>query len=203
MKEMKVSNPIKWLILTVAFLTVTIACGNADADKPASRPLPRAWPRPPVTVSDSMDLVPGLPVGVSVNPAAQYEIKETDPPSLTVRYPGLEADIYYTFVIPVNEDMRKKIIEARQERISLNLNGLPAQTLHGQSSIPSAEAIVVVAQSGTQTPVQLLADLPQCVITATAFLHNPRVTQMYDSIKPVIDILRHDIMKSVSMFEYK
>lgn len=139
-----------------------------------------------------MKVLEDMPVPVAVNRQATFEVEEINPPGLTVRYPGVGADIYFTFVETPPGTDRQKIIEARQERISLNLNGVPARTFHTPEGEDN-DGVLVVATSGTQTPVQLLVNMPEYVVTATAFLHDPRVSMAYDSIKPLIEVLKYDM----------
>lgn len=179
------------LITTLLLCGVTLGGCQGDGGS-SSIPLPVGWHRLPIEISDSMNIVKGLPMEVSVNPMAVYEIQDSVHPSLTIKYPSVGADIYFTFIKPESESARKNIIDARQERISLNLNGVKAKTLHGSVN-DETDAVLVVATSGTQTPVQLLVNTPEYVVTATAFIHDPKVSQAYDSIKPLIEVLEYDM----------
>lgn len=180
-----------------------ISCGENDKSDRYGVPRPVAWPRLPVSVSDSMTEVEGLPVKMFVNPKVTYSQNKTDHQGLTIVYPPeANAEIYFTFIKAKDETERRRIIEARQERISLNLNGLPAMTIHGKGT-EGSEAIVVVAKSGTQTPVQLLAEMPGYVVTGTAFLKDPRVSMAYDSIKPLIEVLEYDMTHALKGIKYE
>ena len=188
---------ISFLLIWLVWSMLT-CCSSSDNNN-NSIPLPVAWPRMALTTSDSMITVNGTPVEVRMNPMAKYEIVSTNPPGLTIRYPDGGTDIYFTFIEPESPEQRSQIIESRLERMSLNLNGVQAKTYHSSSS----DGFLVVAMSGTQTPVQLLADLPDYVVTATAFIHDPRVSQSYDSIRPLIDILQHDMSKALPNINFR
>ncbi len=176
------------LLIACALVGALWSCGGTADRTPV--PLPVAYPRLPVAVSDSMITVAGTPIPVHINPAARAVIAQN---ALTLTYPAAKTDIFFTFIPYTDSEERARILDARRERISLNLNGIPAVTTH-----PADEVAVVVAESGTQTPVQLLADLDGYVVTATAFVHDPRATQAYDSIAPLIDVLRHDLEKALT-----
>lgn len=183
-------------MLGVACAAVATGCGHTDSDRGARVPLPTAWPRIDVSASDSMARVPGLPLDVLINPAATYEILETYPPGLTVTYPRGAARIYYTFIETDNDADRQKVVDMRRQRISLNLNGTPAVTRHGHSpDNADGEAVLVAATSTSQTPIQLLADMGQFVVTATAFVDTPRAR--YDSIYPLYKVLEHDLSRTL------
>lgn len=175
---------------------MTSACSgeNSSADR-FDVPLPVAYPRLPVAKADSMVLVPGLPVPVYINPECSYIILETDPPGLTVTYPGANTDVFYTFINVDSDRQRERVLDGRLDRISHNLNGAPANTLH-----PDENTVLVVAQTGTQTPVQLLAVKDNTVVTATAFVHDPRATAAYDSIAPLFGILADDLARTLNPF---
>lgn len=183
--------------LIAAVFFMFFACGRNQGDT-ASVPLPVAWPRLPVTASDSMIPVDSLPVQILVNPQAEYEYVNGDNKGLTVTYPAVRASIYYTFIRPADPADRNRIIEARKQRISLNLNGSPATTYHDDAG----NALLVVAGTTSQTPVQLLADVGPYVVTATAFIETPANAVAYDSIAPLIDVLRHDVGKSIKNLNF-
>ena len=186
-----------YISVAIIFCILSVSCGGESQTN--SVPLPKAWPRIDISVSDSMTDVPGLPVGISINTEAVYIIDEMDPPGLTVSYPSNHARIYYTFITPGSESNRQKVLRARQERINLNFNGAPADTYHSEDG----NVVVLVARSGNQTPVQLLANLDSCIVSATAFIDDPRASLMYDSIQPLIDVLEHDLKNTIKGIQFK
>lgn len=172
------------------------SCSRSD-DRSAT-PLPTAWPRIDISAADSMTVVEGLPVEVRVNSRAEWHSDSADGlPALTVTYPGANTYIYYTFIPVRDEEERAGILERRSERIALNLNGAPAQTIHAGAPDDDSQAVIVVASTGTQTPVQLLAQTPGWVISATSFIDDPRAAVAYDSIRPIVDVLRSDMERTV------
>lgn len=184
---MGVARKLPLLMLCIAAAAVS-SCGDTER---VAAPLPVAYPRLPVTVSDTMTLVEGTLVPVQVNPSARVAADSASH-ALTVTYPAVNTDIYFTFIPYADDAAREKILDARRQRISLNLNGVTAATHH-----PADNVVVVVASSGTQTPVQLLADVAGCIVTATAFIHDPRAASAYDSIAPLVDVLSHDLERAI------
>lgn len=183
-------------ILLFTTLLGCAACSTANTDdRLTAMPRPVAWPRLPLPAADSLTIVDDLPLTVMVNTAADIERSGDTYPALTVTYPGLNAGIYWTF-IPAKDNL-DQIIDARRQRISLNLNGTPADT-HHTAPDAAAEGVLVTAQSGSLTPVQLLVVSPDgTVVTATAFLADPRAAEAYDSIRPLIDMLQRDMSRAL------
>lgn len=190
-------------ILAIAWIAVVNASCNKNAESPATPPVPKPveWPRLPIDVTDSMVDVPGLPVDVKVSSLAQYEVLETYPPGLTVTYPKVNTKIFYTF-IPVDNENLNSVVSARQQRISLNLQGAPAKTLYGENEAKE-QAMIVVAQSGTVHPVQYLAVKDGYVVTATSFIADPDAAMHYDSISPLYDVLTGDLERTLPGFKFE
>ena len=155
-------------------------------------PLPKAWPRLPIEQHDSMVTVAGLPLPVNINPDATFQLIDDGHPGLTVSYPAVGTKIYFTFVKTRDRKEQDQVVRIRKQRIALNLNGAPARMRH---STPDSEsdATLVVARSGVQTPVQLLATVGDYVVTATAFIDDPQAAQSYDSISPIVRVVEHDM----------
>lgn len=197
------TNPRRHIaIVMAAWMIIVFASCKQETESTGAPPVPKpvAWPRLPVETSDSMVDVAGLPVNVRVSAKATYDVLETDPPGLTVSYPAADTKIYYTF-IPVTDENRDAVLSARRQRIGLNLNGVPARTFHSVNGSDS-QSVLVVAQSGTQSPVQLLAVLPGYVVTATSFINDPGASIRYDSIAPLYQVLTRDMARTLPDFKF-
>lgn len=177
-------------------LMLVAACHSSTDD--ASVPLPKAYPRLALPVADSLVTVDSLPVEVRVNPHAAYSIISKMPAGLTVSYPSIKSNIYFTFIKPTDTADRERIIKARQERISLNLNGIPAETIHDTEG----KAVIVLAKSASGTPVQLLAEVDPYIVTATAFIDDSDISASYDSIAPVINFLYDDMARAIPVLNF-
>lgn len=188
--------------LVIAALSVSLGVGlscssdNQETGSEESVPLPYAWPRLPLPETDSMKSVAGVPVDILINSAAEYDVLETYPPGLTVRYPKSGVEVYYTFIKPETEREREAIIDARRQRISLNLNGIPAKTIHSTDGGESS-GVLVTASSGSQFPVQLLAETQGWIVTATSFIRASEKPLPYDSILPLIGLIEKDMKRTV------
>lgn len=190
-------------VLFLAAVAVLTACGhNSDGQAESAVPRPRAYPRPDLP-ERTLRLLEGDSVTIPLNVNAAAVVRSTPvtdsaPGAVTVEYPaGVGATVYYTIIPSENEDSRKQILSARQERISLNLNGTPAETIHKTDG--DAEIVVVTALSVSQTPVQMLADIGgKWIVSSTAFMHDNKGFVDYDSIRPVYEYLRADALEAIS-----
>ncbi|MDE6396290.1 MAG: hypothetical protein K2K84_03370 [Muribaculaceae bacterium] len=189
------------LIVLAAVVLCLSGCSSSDDTGAVSSAVPRptAYPRLDLPDTASVVLTDGLPVHVRVSQAATCSVSSADgerPAALTVDYPPRTgASVYFTF-IPVDGANIEKVLDARRERISLNLNGAPASTTHAFGD--GIEAVIVTAQTGSQTPVQLLADIDgRWVVSATAFVHEPSAAFSYDSVRPLYDRLSEDMAKAL------
>ena len=184
--------------LIAALFLLCFATGCDDGSRSTGVPLPKAWPRLPIEMSDSMKAVEGIPVEVFVRSSSEIQLMHGPTPGMTVSYPGTDAKIYFTF-IPIETDEQKSfVIKNRRKRIELNLNGVSATTLHSGNG----EAVLVSASSGTQTPVQLLGSVPGYVITATSFLDGRDASERYDSLAPLMKVLETDLIRAVPSFRF-
>lgn len=186
-------------IVTLLIGAVVAGCGGSET--PSVSPRPVGWHRFNVSISDTMTEAKGVPVRVLVNPTATYELVNGELDGLTVTYPGVGATIYYTFIKPKDGHEKDIVLENRRKRIELNLNGAPAETYHDKSE-DDKSAVLVVATSGTQTPVQLLADMGDYIVTATGFLSDANAVNAYDSIRPLTDLLKHDMSRSLPSVKF-
>lgn len=177
------------LYFIVPALSALFSC----SDQSSSTPLPKAWPRLPVSISDSMTTVSTSAMEVRVNTQTNTTEIKGVPSGITVDYPNAGAHIYFTFIPVESETQRESILDNRKRRIQLNLNGAPARNIHSVDN----EGVAVVAESATQIPVQLLVSLPDYVVSATAFIDRPVSPASYDSISPLITVLEHDITHSL------
>ncbi|MBD5170676.1 MAG: hypothetical protein HDT07_01525 [Bacteroidales bacterium] len=190
------------LVLISAACVCLVACSGADTGRPAmsSVPRPTAYPRLQLPDTATVVVTDGLPVPVRICRDAHYSVTAAEngrPPGLTVDYPSpTPVSVYFTF-IPVNPANIEKTLEARRERISLNLNGAPALTTHAFGD--DIEAVLVTAQTTSQTPVQLLADVDgRWIVSATSFVHDSGLsTSVYDSIRPLYDRLGQDLEQAL------
>lgn len=181
--------------LLTAFIAATLlapgACGTGDNSAPVPRR--RAYPR--IEIPDSaFTIVGNAPNRLQINASAQI-LDSTDNKWVTVIYPDLNAKIYYTFT-PVDKSTIDAVIDNRLERINLNLSGhkpefLPVDTREGFTGQ------IVVDRFGGTTPVQfIVTDRSTVVVSGAAFLPDADGAPA-DSLNPVVDMLRRDIIHSI------
>lgn len=170
------------------------AC-SPGGDNSASVPRRRAYPR--IEIPDSTFVaVSSAPNGLQINAAANVDDSADNSGKwITVDYPGLNAKIYYTFT-PVDGSTIDAVVDNRIERINLNLSGhkpefLPVDTREGFTGQ------IVIDRFGGTTPVQfIVTDRTNVVVSGAAFL--PAAAEApADSLSPVIDMLRRDIIHSI------
>lgn len=186
------------IFVLVVSVFVFVSCGDSEQTA-GTVPLPKAWPRLDAPITADRTEVTGLPVPVSINPSAKYSVLEVNPPGLTVDYPKHGVSIYYTFVPVRDEESLERVLDARRERIGLNLNGREADVYETTPS-SGGEGALIVARSVSQFPVQLLVHQSDWIVSATAFVHNP-VTD-YDSISPLVDMLEYDMRRTLPGIEF-
>lgn len=178
-----------------AVVFLATACSSPE-NKPADTlPLPIAYPRLPLPETDSSVTYTGLPIDINVNAAACItDVPDATTPGITVTYPQTGTQVYYTYIPAPTPAYAMEVTDARMERIHLNLNGARATstTMTGDSD---TQGLLVRTTSPCQTPVQLLVSGPGYVLTATAFV---AAGGPYDSIRPLYDLLEHDMLRSVN-----
>lgn len=186
------------LAIPVIVGVIVGGCSGSNTSAPPTPPAPLAEAYPRLALPTTDTIVVDTHTGLGVNPSATVVAVSTADPgtkAITVTYPGTGVHIYYT-VRPVSADDMKAAIDNRLERMSLNLGGVPAQTEHTAPDSPS-EGVLLTARSGVQTPVQLLVADADFVVSGTAFIDDARATTNYDSIRPIIEMLRDDMSRAV------
>lgn len=184
------SNRLQVGLIAATLLTLS-ACGSGDNSTPVPRR--RAYPR--IEIPDSTFVtVENARNGLQINAFAQVECS-ADNKWVTVVYPDLNAKIYYTFT-SVDSSTIGAVVDNRLERINLNLSGhkpefLPVDTREGFTGQ------IVVDRFGGTTPVQfIVTDRSNIVVSGAAFLHAAAGAPV-DSLSPVVDMLRRDIIHSI------
>lgn len=191
--------------ILIAFGLTAFGCSSSPESDPDTGTIPRRYeyPRLPLPADTAMVICRDTPVPVSVNAATRVTYTPGDsatPPGLTVDYPdAMGATLYFTF-IPVTSDNVADVLERRRERISLNLSGRHATTLHSDTG----DGILVTAMSVANTPVQMLGLLDdRWVVTATGVVHNPVPVNAYDSVLPLYNLLRRDMAQALSDLKFQ
>lgn len=117
---------------------------------------------------------------------------------ITVCYPRYGVRLYITAAV-VSPEKMEGAVENRVERMALNSAGQPGELTEFVSSA-GVPAKVLVTPRGSAHPVQLImADDPHGILlTATAVFENPAASANPDSVAPVIEALRRDMIAIVT-----
>lgn len=179
-------------LIFAAFLT---ACTGGEND-PVAIPRRHAFPR--IELPDSsFVVVQSSPLNMQINRSAvaSRTCRDDSTVWVTVVYPGLSAEIYFTFT-PVDHTTVDDVIDNRVERIALNLGDNAAEmtdfTTRGGLSAK------IVSGASVTTPVQFIAtDRRSVVVSGSAYLSGLSPSTR-DSLAPVIAMLRRDIFHTLS-----
>lgn len=179
---------IRAAFFSIAILLLACSCGSE------SRPVPKpeAFPRIDVCPEEYRNLHE-----LNINSCAEIvtdSVKSNGAVWITARYPKYNATLYVTKISHSREDMVREISE-RVRRIELNAGG--GKIERNVRSIPGGmEQQIFVARRGSAHPVQLLAvDMKKNeIISAATVLEDYSEKTDPDSIAPVIDALKRDLM---------
>lgn len=180
--------------LSLLFLLLVWSCTGSPGEGYTPVPRPRAYPRLPQT--DTVHLrVAGAPEGFTANAAANVTREKPKGPGewLTVDYPQYGAKVYYTFT-PVDSTDIREVTDNRLERIALNFGELPYTT--SPLSTPAGwEGAIFATREPAALPVQFLLGSPATIVSGSLFI--PAFAENPDSIRPAVEAIRLDIIKSL------
>lgn len=194
--------------LAVRFLLLTIIAGGVSSCKSGedNTAIPRrhAYPRIEIPIESYSEVdVDGKGLIIAVNEGAIYERRAADDGDakfLDVEYPQFNSTIFYT-ITPVEQSTIENVIANRLERIRLNLGDADAELLEFDSP-QGFENKVFVSHGDISTPVQFIStDGRKVVVSGVAFVKDASAATA-DSIAPIVELLRRDIvhaLKEISM----
>lgn len=186
-------RPSKLLIASAVVAALLSGCGKKDDMRV---PLPYAYPRPnlPDTV---MTPAAGTPLHFLVNAQAKTDVPR--PGWLNVAYPELGATIHVTFTA-TNPDDVWEVKDNRMERLLLNAGERAVDF----SEFTNAAGFYVAAATseGALTPLQFIAsDDSAWVVSGAVYFDSPGAASNPDSIRPVVQAIRRDLLRSLSSIE--
>lgn len=175
-------------------LILAAACGRHAE---MGIPHPTAYPRP--NLPDTLMVVTNeAPLVFYVN--AQSEVTYPRPGWLDISYPTLGATVHVTFTMAKPDEI-EAIKENRMERLMLNAGDRPVD--FSEFTNGAGFDIVTATSEGSATPVQFLAtDDSEWVVSGALYLSTPDAAAV-DSLKPIIDAIRSDLIKSMTNMRYK
>ncbi len=186
--------PLRQVSMAVAVAAVMIvacvACGRSDAGIPRRLAYPR-----PVLLDTAMRSVAGLPVHFEVNAAATDTCPQSD--WLDVVYSTYGTTLHVTFS-RTDAAHIAEVKSNRMERMMLNNGDLPAHNTEWRNA--AGWDVLVAVTLGSSTPVQFFAtDDSAMVVSGAAFFG--KATPI-DSVKPYVDAVRDDIVRSMNVLSW-
>lgn len=172
--------------------------GNSAAD---IAPIPRRQAYPRIEIPDSAytDITAGTTtMHIAVNEATIVTLRTSDDGNsqfVDAAYSKFNSTIFFT-VTPVDRRTVADVIANRMERVRLNLGASDAELLEFDSP-GGFENKLFVSRGDISTPVQFVAtDGNAFVVSGAAFVRDASPATA-DSIAPVVDMLRRDILHAL------
>ncbi len=184
-----------FIVMLMAFSIVLASCSGNNSAIPRRTAYPRI-----VAIDTVMTQVPNLPVRFLVNSSASLS-ENASKGWLDVKYDDYNAILHITFT-STSPNKLSEIIENRMERLILNTGGRSSKQTEFVNNF--GFHVYLSETDGIATPIQFIAsDDSTLVISGAYYLEDVKVTENIDSISPVIDILRSDLMRCLSALSYE
>lgn len=186
-----------FVTLLIPLLLVAVsACGDGGGDV-----TPRRHGFPRVQLYDSVYVAAdSFPLHFEVNSQAVCRVPRRG--WLDVAYPSYGAILHVSALNCSGERLASEL-DKRRERMSLNLYGSSAETIHVSSADSTFEAVLLVSGDAVNTPVQFLAtDGRNLLVTGSAYLPGVRAESQADSIAPQVGALKRDIIHAIKQMRH-
>lgn len=182
------------LLLPVCLASLLCACSGQTSRDKTQVPRPEAWPR--IAIYDSIyQVVDSLPVVFEANASAKIE--HTRPGWVNINYPAYASTIYLTVTQTTPAEI-ESVVDNRLERMALNIADNTDVTQEHIVS-PEFESLMLVSPGTRSTPLQFVAtDRCSTVVSGTAFFHNAGQITSTDSVTPVIESLKRDLVHALN-----
>lgn len=186
---------IRYCLVSVTCAAIALSACSSNGSN-ADVPRPRAYVRMelPDSTYTTVD-INGL--HLERNAAATHTIGTTSVPgaaAIDITYPGLNAIIYITDT-PVGDDNAAEVLDNRNERMMRNTGDNTTELI--DMAIQGGQARITTTPTGSPTPVQFIATQPGHIVSGQAFV-DAAATVRSDSLQPLVDMLRRDIIHMVS-----
>ena len=184
------------ILAAIAFATTLLITLGCNGEKHTT-PRKTAYPRPNL-LDTTMTTIPEVPLFFPINAQAKAEVPQ--PGWLNIVYDRYKATLHTTFTESTSEQI-DEIKHNRMERLLLNSGGRPTQ--HSEFTNSAGFSILVAYTEGATTPLQFLAtDDSSIVVSGALYFSDPRANQSIDSIKPIIEAIRGDMMRSLQRLSF-
>ena len=174
------------------FLLATLAACRQEV----ATPRPMVYPR--VATCDTIyRLVDQAVIPIEVNAAANVEVAENGH-WVNVDYPTYNGRLALTLGVYNRHDSINAAVENRIERMSINVGDFAAE----QTSIDSPlgiHSVLLTTQAHCVTPLQFIStDRRRFLVSGSFSFNGPVGKEKSDSLSPVIDALRDDILHLIN-----
>lgn len=189
---MTLRNKFLSATLLLCCIMTAVSCSNSGA------PIPRrhAYPRIDTYPAEYHAVGNTRPIILKNNSAiiTTDSISEAGAHWLTISYPNYNADLYLTISRCRSQKEFEEIQDNRVTRISLNIGG----NSYEQTGIESPEGFsgnifTVIGESAT--PLMFMCtDGGKCIVSGIFYLKDGRAAESPDSIAPIVDAVRRDVI---------
>lgn len=180
------------LIVIATIVTIMSACTGKSSN--VSVPRPVAYPRV-AELDSSYVALDSIPLYIEIN--RSVVIKRSGGLWFDIVYPDYGAVVYVTLT-STSPDSMQSVIANRRERITLNIADA-ANTIYTEITSPCFTSVLVHSPMSYATPLQFLAsDGERWVVSGAAFFHDVRHEAPADSLRPMIETIRRDLVHTLS-----
>lgn len=187
-----------WLLALITSIIFSDCSGESNVNMPRQKAYPR------ITTHDStFTPLTSSPIHFEISTAATISLDSINSGNtscensrwLNVSYNDYNAVIYCTFT-PVDTSSIDDVIANRTERMALNVGG-NASELTELTNVNGFTSRILSSLESAVTPVQFLStDGNDWVVTGALHFTNATTADI-DSLKPVINVIKRDIIHSL------
>lgn len=180
-----------WRFFVAAVLAALMTGCGSDERKPVPRRKAYARVELPDTAMRAAD---DTPLHMPVNASARTECPR--PGWLDISYPTLGATVHVTFTKAAGIEELERVKANRMQRLMLNAGEEESES--GEFSNGHGFNIYIMKSEGVATPIQFLAtDDSAWVVSGAAYFNIKPGPGAVDSLRPMVDAVERDILKSM------
>lgn len=188
-----------WLIAFAASLILSDCSGETQTNMPRQKAYPRI-----ATHDSTFTALASNPIHFEISTAAEVTLDSINTSKVTgensrwinISYKGYNAVIYYTFT-PVDATTINNVLANRDERMALNAGDNPSELTRITNANGFSSRILTTTQS-VVTPIQFISTDGKDWVVSGAVHLSGMYTADTDSLSPVINVLRRDIIHSLT-----
>lgn len=189
---------VKTRILALAMISASALGACTGNGGKTLIPLPTAYPRPNLP-DTAMIITAETPLIFPVN--AQARIGNPREGWIDVAYPTLGATTHITFTHTTASEI-EEVKKNRMERLMLNAGDRPVD--FSEFTNRAGFSIMTAYSEGSTTPLQFLAtDDSIWVVSGAVYFASPAAVTASDSIRPMVNAIRRDILRALTELDYR